>query len=76
MAAVGSYRIRWSVISYGNGHRITRERMCIAERRYRFIGWWPTQGSEWRFDEDQAMRDIERDKALREPLPETITVKA
>lgn len=64
---IGQYRIRWSVVSYGNGHRISQERMCIAERRY-WLGWWPI--AEWRFDEARAERDIEYDQMIRAPLPE------
>jgi hypothetical protein len=73
MAKVGSYRIRWANISYSNGRRFTRERMCLAERRYWF-GWWPTHDSDWHFDEAQSLRDIQNDKRLRAPLPTTIEV--
>jgi hypothetical protein len=69
MAKIGSYRIRWGNVSYGNGRRVTRERMCIAERRYWF-GWFPMMESDWRWDEDAAHADIERDRMLRAPLPE------
>lgn len=68
MAKVGDYRIRWAIVSYGNGYRLSRERMCLAERRY-WLCWFPMQGSEWRFEEGQALRDIERDRMLRAPLP-------
>ncbi|MBA3670256.1 MAG: hypothetical protein H0W71_09400 [Sphingomonas sp.] len=68
-AKIGSYRIRWAVVSYGNGHRLFQERMCIAERLYRLFGWWPTTNGEWRFNEEQAHQDIERDRIVRSPLP-------
>jgi hypothetical protein len=70
MSRIGEYRIRWGIVSYGNGYRISRERMCIAERRY-WLGWWPVAESDWHFDEAKALRDIERDKAIRAPLPAT-----
>jgi hypothetical protein len=71
MADVGSYRIRWAVVTI-LGRRDCRERMCIAERRYGVLGlrfWFPFQAAEWRRSEGQALRDIEWDKALRAPLP-------
>lgn len=67
-SARGSYRIRWANVSYGNGHRWSRERMCIAERKT-WLGWWPCTGADWRWNEADAERDIEKDKALRTPLP-------
>jgi hypothetical protein len=73
MADVGTYRIRWAVVSHSNGHRISRERMCIGERRYSFLGlfgfWFPFEGAEWHFDERRAEQDIERDRELRTALP-------
>jgi hypothetical protein len=63
----GDYRIRWAVVQYGNGYRISEQRMCIAERKW-WIGWWPI--ADWRFDEAAAMRDIEHDRVLRAALPE------
>lgn len=75
---VGSYRIRWAVVSHGNGHRFRRERMCIAERRCSFLGlfgfWFPFEGGEWRFHERDALRDIERDRELRRALPPATVV--
>lgn len=69
MAEVGSYRIRWANVQVANGRSFSRHRMCIAERRYRWFGWWPCRNSDWAHSEDSAFRDIEHDKALRTPLP-------
>ena len=66
------YRIRWAIVSHSNGYRFRRERMCLAERRHSVLGikfWFPFEGAEWRWDEQDALRDIERDKNLRAPLP-------
>lgn len=68
MAKIGDYRIRWGNVSYANGYRLMRERMCLAERRYWF-GWFPFHGADWHWDEDAAEADIARDRALREPIP-------
>lgn len=68
-APADSYRIRWANVQYGNGYSLSRERMCIAERRLRFFGWWPVTDGYWRFSEVQAERDIERDRELRLPCP-------
>jgi hypothetical protein len=68
MADVGSYRIRWANVQHSNGRRFSTERMCLAERRYWF-GWWPVRDGDWRFEEQAALNDIERDKWLRKPLP-------
>jgi hypothetical protein len=74
IANAGTYRVRWAVVSHSNGYRFSREKMCIAERRYSFLGlfgfWLPFEGAEWRFDERRAEQDIERDRYLREPLPD------
>jgi hypothetical protein len=68
---IGSYRIRWARVTI-LGHRFThRERRCIAERRYRFFGWWPLSCAEWRTSEAKAETDIERDREMRMPLPRT-----
>lgn len=60
------YRIRWAKVSYANGYRLSTERMCIAERKS-WLGWCAV--GDFRFDERDAERDIERDRALRSPLP-------
>lgn len=62
----GDYRIRWAIVSHGNGHRLSRERMCIAERKG-WIGWWSI--ADWRFSEADALADIEHYRALSVPLP-------
>lgn len=73
MAGGDEYRIRWAVVERCNGYRCWPERMCIAERRIRFLWlipiWWPTDVSAWRLTEEKAARDIERDRALCAPLP-------
>jgi hypothetical protein len=74
MADVGSYRVRWAVVNYGNGRKLSREIMCIAERRYRWLGWWPIRGADWALSEAEARSDIDRDRALRRPLPPTAIV--
>lgn len=64
------YRIRWAIVTIGR----TKARMCIAERRVRFlifISWWPI--GDWRYSEAEARRDAEYDIALRKPLPQPIT---
>lgn len=63
------YRIRWAVVSRGDGRRLSSERMCIAERRTRWFGWWPARDAEWRFNEAEAEADIAKDRAIRAPLP-------
>lgn len=69
MSAIGSYRIRWANVQYANGWTLQTLRMCIAERRRRFWGWWPVEDGDWRFEKRQSLRDIEHDKALCSPLP-------
>lgn len=68
------YRIRWSVITVGNGYRLYRERRCIAERRVMLFWllpiWSPLFGADWRATEEQALRDVEYDRQLRSPLPD------
>lgn len=65
---LGAYRIRWANII--TDRRGTEVRMCIAERRVRFIifrFWMPVNN--WRPTEAAALRDVEYDKFLRSPLP-------
>jgi hypothetical protein len=65
-----SYRIRWANVSHCCGRAASKVRMCIAERRTRFLRftfWWPV--GDWKWVEQAAQRDIERDMALRLPLP-------
>jgi hypothetical protein len=71
MASVGTYRIRWANVSHGDGRRITRRRMCIAERR-NWLCWWPVSDAQWYEAAARALVDIERDKELRSRLPSPI----
>lgn len=64
------YRVRWANVRYGNGYTVTRQRMCIAERKS-WLGWWPVSGGDWHFEEAPAISDIEADKELRKPFPPT-----
>lgn len=72
---VGSYRIRWANVRRSNGRSFSRVRMCIAERRFRWFGWWPVIDADWCFDEAEAKRDIEHDRDLRRPIPAPTTVR-
>ena len=70
---MADYRIRWSIITVGDGYRLYRERRCIAERRVMLFWivpvWVPLFGADWRESEEQALRDVEYDRYLRDPLP-------
>ena len=48
------------------------ERRFIAERKIKILGvflfWWPVINFEWRSTQEAAMRDIEHDAHIREPL--------
>jgi len=66
------YRIRWAIVQRPvNGRYLIRSRMCVAERKTKWFGWWPLTDGDWRDSEVDAERDIERDRDLRSPLPET-----
>lgn len=70
----GGYRIRWANVQSSNGCGFVRRRMCIAERKTRWFGWWPVIDADWRFAEVDARRDIDNDRALRSPIPAPIAV--
>lgn len=66
------YRIRWVIGTVCNGKLDYKSRMCIAERRTKFLGipfWVSVANSKWRLNEAEALFDIENDKELRKPLP-------
>lgn len=71
MADGDRYRIKWAVVQRCNGYRCWPERMCIAQRRVRFLWlipmWWPV--NDWRMTEGEAEADIHHDINLRSPLP-------
>ena len=64
------YRIRWANVRVVNGRYDTTQRLCIAERKSRWFGWWPCIDADWSVSENQADRDIQRDKRLRMPPPQ------
>ena len=64
------YRIRWANVQVSNGRAFSYHRMCIAERKT-WLGWWPCIDADWTFQEARAERDIENDRELRQPLPQT-----
>lgn len=66
------YRVRWANASTDGGHMPAwrTQRMCIAERR-NWLGWWPVIDAQYRYEEAQALSDIEADKELRKPFPPT-----
>lgn len=70
---MGEYRIRWARIQRCNGRTCWPARMCIAERRVRFLWlfplWWPAELSKWRDTEAEAERDIQADKYHQSMLP-------
>lgn len=70
------YRIRWADVRCSNGYRQYIERMCIAERKTRWFGWWPCANAEWRREEGLARSDAQNDAALRAPLPPPIILTA
>jgi hypothetical protein len=74
MAQAGDYRIRWANVSYGHGRRFSTERMCIAERKTRWLGWWPVIDGDWRFDPERAQADIRHDRLLRDVPPKPTLV--
>lgn len=69
-----TYRIRWARIDVGGQH-VHMEKRCIAERPVKFLGlfptWWPLPNGTWRDSEEEALRDIENDRRLYQPLPKT-----
>ncbi|WP_162252699.1 hypothetical protein [Rhizobium sp. Root483D2] len=67
---IPEYRIRWGLV---HGSWIGRRRMCLAEKRVRFLWlipmWWPLEHADWRFDEKTACADISADIEFCMPLP-------
>lgn len=70
------YRVRWANVQYPiHGRYLQWKRMCIAERKTRWFGWWPVTDAAWHFEEQCALSDIEADKELRKPFPPNRYVK-
>lgn len=68
------YRIRWEIITIHSRACSYTQRMCVAERKVRFLcfSWWaPVVDFDWRSSEAEAISDIERDARIRSPLPAT-----
>jgi hypothetical protein len=72
------YRVRWARITVCGRFDTHVERMCIAERRTRLFWllpiWLPTTNADWRNSENQALLDIEEDRALHQPIPAPLYV--
>ncbi len=70
------YRIRWERVQvYAHGKDVGMARMCIAERRKRFLWWhiwWPI--GDWHHNIEQAEQDVAHHKYLLTPLPKTRTI--
>lgn len=76
---MSQYRTRWALVLVA-GITVMQdrlERMCIAEKRTRFLWfrfWWPC--GVWRDTEAQAQQDILEDQRLHAPLPDTKEIKS
>lgn len=72
------FRIRWAIVTTLGANVDRRKRMCVAERRVKFLGfkfWMMLSNAHWRDSEAEALRDIAHYKDLHQPLPEVKYVK-